>query len=336
MAKLITEEEFEIAVAYLRVLILTSVGKERQELKPRCLRIDGTPAEWERPAKLVWDPPLLVIEDTANFIWDPDALSTAVYDIEQLSDPTSGDRGCAAKGSAGPYGLSVYFHSAGALEEVLVALHGGYGHYKVESTRKGRAASDEMGCRRVVARVISERGIEVSAGRREALRAPKLPPHMLPGPNFVRPSGWVGGYTRISKPAKPIQEPEPEPEPPAPRIKAHVESTRYKEPAPKTETKLEWGDYTALIEAIERADPKRKRKKPTPPPKPTKVREPKPKRRIRWDWMITIIELLIIGVVGFTYATQGRDHPALVPLSLIGALGSIVGLYVLECEDSDE
>ena len=133
-----------------------------------------------------------------------------------------------------------------------------------------------------------------------------------------------------------------------PRVKAHVESTRYKEPEPKTEPKtepkLEWGDYTALIEAIERADPKRKRKKPTPPPKPkkvrepkpTKVREPKPKRRIRWDWMITIIELLIIGVVGFTYATQGRDHPALVPLSLIGALGSIVGLYVLECEDSDE
>lgn len=176
MAKLITEEEFEIAVAYLRVLILTSAGGARQELKPRCLRIEGTPAEWERPAKLMWDPPLLAIEDTANFIWDHDALSTAVYDIEQLSDPTSGDRGCAAKGSAGPYGWSVYFHSAGTLGEVLVALHGEYGDCKVKSTKKARAASNEMSCRRVVARVLSERGIEVSADRREAREVPELPP----------------------------------------------------------------------------------------------------------------------------------------------------------------
>ena len=108
-------------------------------------------------------------------------------------------------------------------------------------------------------------------------------------------------------------------------IKAHVESTRYKEPAPKTETKLEWGDYTALIEAIERADPKRKRKKPTPPPKPEKVREPKPKkvrepkpkkvrepkpkRRIPWDSVLMLAELLLAGVTCYTVSTQGPDSP---------------------------
>ena len=110
-----------------------------------------------------------------------------------------------------------------------------------------------------------------------------------------------------------------------PRVKAHVESTRYKEPAPKTETKLEWGDYTALIEAIERADPKRKRKKPTPPPKPKKVREPKHKkvrepkhkkvrepkhkRRIPWDLVLMLAELLLAGVTCYIISTQGPNSP---------------------------
>ena len=291
MDKLITAEEFEIAVAYLRVLILTSAGKERQELKPRCLRIEGTPAEWERPAKLVWDPPLLIIEDTANFIWDPVALSTAVYDIEQLSDPTSGDRGCAAVGSPGPYGWSVYFHSEGALAEVLVALHGEYGNYEAKSAKKARAASNKMDCRQAVARVLSERGIEVSTGRREARNAPKLlPPHLLPGPNFVRPAPRGGGYTRISKPAKPIQEPEPKPE-------------------PKPEPTLEWGDYSALIEAVERADQKRKRGKPTPPPAPKKVQEPQSERRAKLYariilWIISLV-LLSAGVVSWNEGNPG-------------------------------
>ena len=96
-----------------------------------------------------------------------------------------------------------------------------------------------------------------------------------------------------------------------PHVKAHVESTRYKEPEPKTEPKpaLEWGDYTALIEAIERADPKRKRKKPTPPPKPKKVREPKPKRRIPWDLVLMLAELLLAGVTCYIISTQGPDSP---------------------------
>ena len=130
----------------------------------------------------------------------------------------------------------------------------------------------------------------------------------------------------------------PSPEPSTKKRPAHgglpgINFPRVKEPEPKTETKLEWGDYTALIEAIERADPKRERKKPTPPPKPKKVREPKPKkvrepkpkkvrepkpkkvrepkpkRRIPWDLVLMSAELLLAGVTCYTVSTQGPDSP---------------------------
>lgn len=139
-----------------------------------------------------------------------------------------------------------------------------------------------------IERLLEEEGIKV--GARPAPRPPSPEPSTkkrpgrgaLPGINFLR-------------------------------VKAHVESTRYKEPAPKTEPKpepkLEWGDYSALIEAIERADPKRKRKKPTPPPKPKKVREPKPKRRIPWDLVLMLAELLLAGVTCYIVSTQGPDSP---------------------------
>lgn len=122
MAKLITAEEFETAVAYLRVLILTSVGKKRRELKPRCLGVvSRKPADWEIESELVWDPPRLTINKTANFIWDPAALKSAVYNIDELSSsPASGTRGCEAKGSPGPHGWFVYFRvGEGELGEVL-------------------------------------------------------------------------------------------------------------------------------------------------------------------------------------------------------------------------
>ena len=110
----------------------------------------------------------------------------------------------------------------------------------------------------------------------------------------------------------------PSPEPSTKKRPAHgglpgINFPRVKEPEPKTEPKtepkLEWGDYTALIEAIERADPKRKRKKPTPPPKPKKVREPKPKRRIPWDLVLMLAELLLAGVTCYIVSTQGPDSP---------------------------
>lgn len=133
-----------------------------------------------------------------------------------------------------------------------------------------------------------------------------------------------------------------------PRIKAHVESTRYKEPGaktrpktePKTEPKpaptLEWGDYSALIEAIERADPKRKPKKPTPPPKPEKS-EPARKRRNLWGWALIAFELLAIVWICHIYATQGPYSPELGATCAVAALTSTVGIAVLRStDDSDE
>ena len=455
MAKLITEEEFEIAVAYLRVLILTSAGKKRRELKPRCLGvISRKPADWEIESELVWDPPRLTINKTANFIWDTGARKSAVYNIDELSSPASDNRGCDAKGSPGPHGWFVYFRvGEGELGEVLVALHKEYGGYETESANKALDASDEMKCRRVVARVLRERGIEVSPGHLEEVEEivpseydtiteeefetaaqflrvrrkmvemcnsgeawfPYIPffrgwgddtvprqtvrwdgttltlydnrgdiasydtRQMFPvggswhpkedevelfsGNGRIKPNACfgVGTFGRVlnllseygvkimsedgiaeariavrniialhgiqvrhGKSPK-TRDPRGLPGINFPRVKAHVESTRYKEPAPKTETKLEWGDYTALIEAIERADPKRKRKKPTPPPKPKKVREPKPtkvrepkpkkvrepkpKRRIPWDLVLMLAELLLAGVTCYIVSTQGPDSP---------------------------
>lgn len=312
MAKLITAEEFEIAVAYLRVLILTSAGKGRQKLKPRCLGVvSRKPADWEIESELVWDPPRLTINKTANFIWDPGALTSAVYNIDELSSPASGTSGYDAKGSPGPLGWFVYFRvGEGELGEVLVALHGEYGDCKVTSTRKARTASNEMACRRAVARVLSERGIEVSAGRREAREGPKLPPpHMLPGPNFVRTPVRGGGYTRISTPAKPIQEPEPEKEP-----------------------TLVWGDYSALVEAIERAGgkPKRKQEKPEEP------KESESKRHNLWSWALIAFELLAIVWICHIYATQGPYSSELTVTCGVAALTGAVGIALLRGSDSPD
>lgn len=444
MTKLITAEEFETAVAYLRVLILTSVGKKRQELKPRCLGVvSRKPADWEIESELVWDPPRLTINKTANFIWDPAALKSAVYNIDELaSSPTSGTRGCDAKGSPGPHGLFVYFRvGEGELGEVLVALHKEYGGYKTESANNALDASDEMKCRRVVARVLQERGIEVSPGHLEGvgeivpskydtiteeefetaaqlLRVrlkmvemcnsgeawfPYIPifrgwgddtaqgqtvrwdgttltlydkrgdiasfntRQMFPvegswrpkedevelfgGNGPVKPDACVGVGTfgrvlnlisehrgRITSEdgiegartavrnlialhgiqVRHSKNPEPRARGVLPginflRVKAHVESTRYKEPEPKTEPKpaptLEWGDYSALIEAIERADPKRKREKPTPPPKPEKVQEPKSQSEQRaklHTWIFAGIVALILLTAGVASWNEGN------------------------------
>jgi hypothetical protein len=147
-----------------------------------------------------------------------------------------------------------------------------------------------------------------------------------------------------------------------PRVKARVESTRYKEPAPKTEPKpgptLEWGDYSALIEAIERADPKRWRKKPTPPPKPKKVREPKPKkvrepkpkkvrepnpptppkpkRRIPWDLVLMLAELLLVGVVLYLVYTLGPASPWVIIPGWVLVFVSIIGLAESTKPDDQE
>ena len=470
MAKLITAEEFETAVAYLRVLILTSVGKKRRELKPRCLRIEGTPAEWEIEAELVWDPPRLTINKTANFIWDPGALTSAVYNIDELSSsPASGTHGCDAKGSPGPHGQFVYFHvGGGELGEVLVALHKEYGGYKTDSADKALDASDEMKCRRVVARVLRERGIEVSPCHLEGVEEiepseydtiteeefetaaqflrvrrkmvemcnsgeawfPSIPffrgwsdgtvpgqtvrwdgttltlknqrgdiasydtRQMFPvggswhpkedevelfsGNGRIKPNACfgVGTFGRVlnllseygvkimsedgiaeartavrnlialhgiqvrhGKSPK-TRDPRGLPGINFLRVKAHIENTRYKEPEPKTEPKpaptLEWGDYSALIEAIERADPKRKREKPTPPPKPKKVQEPESKRRNLWGWALITFELLAIVWICYIYATQGPYSSELGATCAIAALTSAVGIAVLRSTDDQD
>lgn len=121
-----------------------------------------------------------------------------------------------------------------------------------------------------------------------------------------------------------------------------------------------WGYYGAPIEAIERQEALDNRRvtalsvpavrswfrKPGPkrveiakPEKAEPETEPESERRIRWDWGLVMVELLILGGIAYIWSTQGRDHPALVPLCSLGVLVAISGLTVLaalEWEDSDE
>ena len=119
------------------------------------------------------------------------------------------------------------------------------------------------------------------------------------------------------------------------------------------EDHIVWGDYSEPCKAIERQEALENMRvtsrsvpavrswfrKPKPEPGTEAEPEPAHKRRIRWDWMLTIVELLILGGIAYIWSTQGRDHPALVPLSLIGVLVAISSLCVLaalEWDDSDE
>lgn len=155
--------------------------------------------------------------------------------------------------------------------------------------------------RTAVRNIIALHGIQVRHGKSPKTRGPRG----LPGINFHQ-------------------------------VKAHVESTRYKEPEPKPRTTLEWGDYSALIEAIERADPKRKRKKPTPPPKPKKVREPESKRHNLWGWTLIAFELLAIVWICHIYATQGPYSPELGATCAVAALTSTVGIAALRSTDDQD
>lgn len=119
------------------------------------------------------------------------------------------------------------------------------------------------------------------------------------------------------------------------------------------EDHIVWGDYSEPCKAIERQEALENMRvtslsvpavrswfrKPKPEPGTEAEPEPAHKRRIRWDWWLVMVELPILGVIAYIWSTQGRDHPALVPLSLIGVLVAISGLSVLaalEWEDSDE
>lgn len=140
----------------------------------------------------------------------------------------------------------------------------------------------------------------------------------------------------------------PSPEPstkkrPGPSGPPGINFLKVKEPEPKTEPKtepkpgatLEWGDYSALIEAIERADPKRKRKKPSPPPKPEKS-EPESKRRNLWGWALIAFELLAIVWICYIYATQGPYSSELGATCAVAALTSAVGIAVLRSTDDQD
>ena len=126
----ITEEEFEVAVAYLRVLLLTNVGRDRQRIQPKVL--EGNPLNrGYLPASLDWRPPYLTIRNAFRLADRPPRdqdFSTASYDVDSLSDLSTGTYGVLFPSGTHGRGGSIFFVPVGLLGRVLCALEAEYGY----------------------------------------------------------------------------------------------------------------------------------------------------------------------------------------------------------------
>lgn len=126
----ITEEEFEVAVAYLRVLLLTNVGRDRQRIQPKVLEGNSLNRGY-LPASLDWRPPYLTIRNAFRLKDRPPRdqdFSSASYDVDSLSDLSTGTYGCLVPSGTRGRGGSIFFVPVGLLGRVLCALEAEYGY----------------------------------------------------------------------------------------------------------------------------------------------------------------------------------------------------------------
>ena len=169
----ITEEEFEIAVAYLRVLLLTNVGSDRQRIQPKVL--EGNPVNrGYYPASLEWRPPYLTIRNAFRLEDRPPRdqdFSSASYDVGSLSDLSTGTYGCLVPSGTHGRGGSIFFVPVGLLGRVLCALDTEYGY----TPGKGGVAEDHSyeECRKKVGTLITRMNLK-DWGSHDAVLAKEL------------------------------------------------------------------------------------------------------------------------------------------------------------------
>lgn len=169
----ITEEEFEIAVAYLRVLLLTNVGSDRQRIQPKVL--EGNPVNrGYYPASLEWRPPYLTIRNAFRLEDRPPRdqdFSSASYDVGSLSDLSTGTSGCLVPSGTHGRGGSIFFVPVGLLGRVLCALDTEYGY----TPGKGGVAEDHSyeECRKKVGTLITRMNLK-DWGSHDAVLAKEL------------------------------------------------------------------------------------------------------------------------------------------------------------------
>lgn len=182
----ITEEEFEVAVAYLRVLLLTNVGRDRQRIQPKVL--EGNPLNrGYLPASLDWRPPNLTIRNAFRLKDRPPRdqdFSSASYDVDSLSDLSTGTYGCLVPSSTHGRGGSIFFVPVGLLGRVLCALEAEYGY------TPGRGGVTEIPsweeCQRKVGTTITRLNLK-EWGSLDAVQAKELGEYPVWG-DFSNPS----------------------------------------------------------------------------------------------------------------------------------------------------
>lgn len=310
----ITEEEFEIAVAYLRVLLLTNVGRDRQRIQPKVM--EGNPLNrGYLPASLNWRPPYLTIRNAFQLAdrapRDLD-FSSASYDVDALSDLSTGTFGCLVPSVAGGRGGSIFFIPVGLLGRVLCALYTEYG-YTPRNGGVTEVPSWEE-CRGKVCIAITRMNIK-DWGSPDAVLAKELGGYPLWG-DYTEPRGAIKRQELAE-----CQEKVAVLVPPLPKV------FRWMKTEPKAEPEKTEPEPTPMLE-LEHKAPESEAEPETAPER---------KRRNLWGWVIVAFELLSIAWIGHIYATQGPYSSELAVACGVASILSAIGITILRgFDDLDE
>lgn len=303
----ITEEEFEIAVAYLRVLLLTSMGADRRRVQPKIL--EGNPLNrGYLPASLEWRPPYLTIRNAfrrGDLTSRDIQFSSASYDVDKLSDLSTGTYGCLTPADAGGRG-GVFFIPVGLLGRVLCALDTEYGYSPGIGGVTEDPSWDE--CRRKVGATIIRLNIK-DWGSPDAVLAKELKSYPLWG-DYTEPRGAIKRQELAE-----CQEKVAVLVPPLPKV------FHWMKAEPKVETETE---PTPM--------PELERRMPEPEAEPEAA--PARKRRNLWGWALVAVELLAIVGICHIYTTQGPYSSELAVACGVASILSAIGITVLRGFDN--
>ena len=316
----ITEEEFEIAVAYLRVLLLTNVGRDRQRVQPKVL--GGNPLDrGYLPASLDWRPPYLTIRNAFQLAdrapRDLD-FSSASYDVDALSDLSTGTFGCLVPSVASGRGGSIFFIPVGLLGRVLCALYTEYG-YTPRNGGVTEVPSWEE-CRRKVCIAITRMNIK-DWDAPDAVLAKELGGYPLWG-DYTEPRGAIKRQELAE-----CQEKVAVLVPPLPKVFRWMKTEPKAEPEktePKAEPEKTEPEPTPMLELEHKA--------PEPETEPGTV--PARKRRNLWGWALVAVELLAIVGICHIYTTQGPYSSELAVACGVASILSAIGITVLKHFDT--
>ncbi len=297
----ITEEEFEVAVAYLRVLLLTNVGRDRQRIQPKVL--EGNPLNrGYLPASLDWRPPYLTIRNAFRLEDRPPRdqdFSSASYDVDSLSDLSTGTYGCLVPSGTHGRGGSIFFVPVGLLGRVLCALEAEYGYTPSKGGVTEIPSWEE--CQRKVGTTITRLNLK-DWDSLDAVLAKEL--------------GEYPVWGDFSNPSKAIERQE--------RAECGKKVAVLVPPLPKV---FRWMDP-------EKSEPEKSEPEKSEPEKS----EPGSKRRNLWGWLLVVVATPAFAGCCYTYATTSMFDPVRETVFTISTAvcGVCLTLCRFFCDDQDE